>query len=562
MAWEPPPPQGGPISVQVVFQGGGARLCHLVAVCDALREMERDNRVRVTRVAGSSAGAIAAAMFASSRTIADFRADIKKLVERHADKLKRRDLLGLWSIFRGKSYFSDINLVNIFSELFPQVGGNGQAKIEQLRIPTEIYYTDLLSLGVRSCEGTEVIASALAKSCRIPLAFSGYTSDLHDVDGGLAENLPVDRLRADESRFGPTLAISFERMSGPGKHKNLVDYLLHLFSTSIQASVTRSEAVIGPGNLYKINSPLDVFDFEQGVSVWLFSEEYERERARFTGWLSGWLAARGAEPSQAGVPRLVRPSLTSQPLPAAIINDLDYYSRSDPPTHARRIQTFECALLNPDGGFEGSYRTRMVMNFVAKRQVRVLQFDFQTGVGPFSNAKFGCSVMDERGRPLAFVPYVHQIQAPEENRVDYRALILFETPIVPEDGEFAIELVYTAPDSYPDLGKKPETSAFLRKQGAADEISLAVAFPRSRIGTSPYLIDLAELPESESERIGYYRDEGEVLVRSDPMNAPEFVDGLRLDYPADQYFLCGRRGRNIAQLQAIGFALDSRPFRV
>jgi len=58
------------------ISGGGARLCLLMAVCSVL---EADRRIQVTRMAGSSAGAIAAAMLASEKKIETYIADLKRI---------------------------------------------------------------------------------------------------------------------------------------------------------------------------------------------------------------------------------------------------------------------------------------------------------------------------------------------------------------------------------------------------------------------------------------------------------------------------------------------------
>jgi predicted acylesterase/phospholipase RssA len=63
-----PPRVSKKMPLQIVFQGGGAKLCALMAVCDALREYEEKSYIQIKRVGGSSAGAIAAVMFASTPT--------------------------------------------------------------------------------------------------------------------------------------------------------------------------------------------------------------------------------------------------------------------------------------------------------------------------------------------------------------------------------------------------------------------------------------------------------------------------------------------------------------
>ena len=57
------------VPVQVVFQGGGAKLCVLMAVCEVLKEFQSQGRIVINRVAGSSAGGIAAAMLSSNKPI-------------------------------------------------------------------------------------------------------------------------------------------------------------------------------------------------------------------------------------------------------------------------------------------------------------------------------------------------------------------------------------------------------------------------------------------------------------------------------------------------------------
>jgi predicted acylesterase/phospholipase RssA len=58
-----------PWRIQVAFQGGGAKLCDLLAAAAAIKELENQKEVEVTRVAGTSAGAIAACWYATGLDI-------------------------------------------------------------------------------------------------------------------------------------------------------------------------------------------------------------------------------------------------------------------------------------------------------------------------------------------------------------------------------------------------------------------------------------------------------------------------------------------------------------
>ena len=55
-----------PMNIQISFQGGGARLALLLAAAEAIRELESgpEPLIKVTRIAGTSAGAIIGAFLA------------------------------------------------------------------------------------------------------------------------------------------------------------------------------------------------------------------------------------------------------------------------------------------------------------------------------------------------------------------------------------------------------------------------------------------------------------------------------------------------------------------
>src|SRR5688572_7458070 len=62
-----------PVKLQVAFQGGGARLAVLLAAAEAIQALETDGIIRVTRIAGTSAGAIVGAFLAADIPICQIR---------------------------------------------------------------------------------------------------------------------------------------------------------------------------------------------------------------------------------------------------------------------------------------------------------------------------------------------------------------------------------------------------------------------------------------------------------------------------------------------------------
>src|SRR5687767_2418273 len=72
-------PKGAPIKIQLALQGGGAKLCGLLAAMDAVQELHRRGIIQVTRIAGTSAGSIAACLFAAGADLGSVRERFKVL---------------------------------------------------------------------------------------------------------------------------------------------------------------------------------------------------------------------------------------------------------------------------------------------------------------------------------------------------------------------------------------------------------------------------------------------------------------------------------------------------
>jgi predicted acylesterase/phospholipase RssA len=58
------PQSHDPVPVEIVFQGGGAKLAALLAAAEALRQAESDRKIKITGITGTSAGAIAGCLLA------------------------------------------------------------------------------------------------------------------------------------------------------------------------------------------------------------------------------------------------------------------------------------------------------------------------------------------------------------------------------------------------------------------------------------------------------------------------------------------------------------------
>lgn len=64
------------LRIQVAFQGGGAKIFALIAAAEVLKSFEREGRIEVTRIAGTSAGALVGTLYAAGVEPAVMRSEL------------------------------------------------------------------------------------------------------------------------------------------------------------------------------------------------------------------------------------------------------------------------------------------------------------------------------------------------------------------------------------------------------------------------------------------------------------------------------------------------------
>ena len=164
-----------PYRLGLALSGGGAKGLAYVGVFKFLEE----RGIRPDVIVGTSAGAIAAVLWADGHTSDEIR---EMFAGREFSEFARVQVptTGLFDS-RGVSEFLKRNL---------------RAKtFEELRIPTIVMATDLDNgRGHRFNSGP--IVEAVRASCSIPIIFSPVVIDgVHYVDGGLFHNFPVSIIR-------------------------------------------------------------------------------------------------------------------------------------------------------------------------------------------------------------------------------------------------------------------------------------------------------------------------------------------------------------------------------
>jgi predicted acylesterase/phospholipase RssA len=547
-----------PAKIQVVFQGGGAKLVCLMAVADVLQTYQNNKKIEITRTAGSSAGAIAAVMLAtdpSKKSIKVYKSDLLRVGAKYLKAMKTSLPVGLWHIAWGASYFGDFDLKSLFNEL---ICGDDLQFLHELSVKdTRVYYTDLYSLNSYAAAADQSIAQALAESCNFPFAFVGFGAGNTRVDGGLALNLPVDQLRDEASAKGPVIAIGFQNNFGNQTKRNILSYTQQLFSAAVQSSVYRSEEILGREHVHRINTSIGTFDFEMALDIGL-SSEYERVSLKFAYWLDEWLAKHGPVVSAPRSSlRLLRPAL-SPPWPIAVVNELNDRIKSDSSTKALSVLDFETALFDEEGNFANKYFCRALKTFEIVRSINSIQFSFQVGrIGSFDSANLACSGYDSRGAPLAFNTHVQELTKSGDKLRSFRVFFLFNDPLLPSSPNqpYTVEYQYEASDPYPNLGKGPEARTLGLRQGAAEIAVVGVAFPRSKLATTSKVTDI-HVASAQLLRDANYDVDDDVLVPSEELQLFEFVDQMNLAHGVDKYWLVGRRVENASRESAFGFVIE------
>ena len=287
-----------PINVQLAVQGGGAKICLLLAVFEALQNLEKPENgavVRVTRIAGTSAGAITACLFAAGIRMQDVRTRLKETHGKELVEVFRVPSAKGWFFpkLRAKKQWFDMLIALaggkplwdpglLETKLRDVFEGARVTRLKELGIPVRVVATDLGNSKTKTYKDEDMIVDALMASAGLPYCFRTWDGNgaPHHVDGGLCENLPVDELKDGENN-DPIIAISFKEKA-PGSPRNFVQFSKALFDTAINNSMSRARRQLDSSAIFEIEieNPIGTFDFEEALKEGLGKAYgYVREKA-------------------------------------------------------------------------------------------------------------------------------------------------------------------------------------------------------------------------------------------------------------------------------------------
>jgi predicted acylesterase/phospholipase RssA len=261
-----------PLRVQLALQGGGAKLIFLLAAMEAVQELHRKKVIEVTRVAGTSAGSIAACLFAADVDIIRVK---DKLQNISAKQLARNFPKTFFNAAKKIPFGNPLWSSDFFrDQLYPFFEEKKVSTLEQIKnkfhIEPFVMATNLNELRavVYSAKDKDKnIVEAIIDSCALPFCFRGWKQAGSQiiVDGGICENLPSEVLEEEnKDLYGPVIGISFDDRL-PNPPNTLVGFTTALLNTAINHSVNRAKRRLG-SHIFSIDTSISTFDFKKAFS--------------------------------------------------------------------------------------------------------------------------------------------------------------------------------------------------------------------------------------------------------------------------------------------------------
>lgn len=289
-------------SIQLAFQGGGARLIDMLPVAAAFKHCHAYRQIRITAISGTSAGAICAALIATNCDFEKLCAYLAKngqkfigdIVPPQIAALRQMNTAGwlgkakiIWDnrnylsdlLFEGKPAFDDANYAKFINEIL-SFGDKQIETFEEAEARGIKLYISASNIADSSAylhrKGS--IAKAVIDSSSIPFAFRSFArlSANHLVDGGLCDNLPVDCLVQNTAE--PIFAVFPEDKEDEVEIHDILTYSLRLFSASINHSVKRSKDKVSKAFSISVKTDLSTFDFSGAVKKLENIDWFRRER--------------------------------------------------------------------------------------------------------------------------------------------------------------------------------------------------------------------------------------------------------------------------------------------
>lgn len=482
------------VPIQLALQGGGAKITYLIAALAAVQELERQEKVVVTRIAGTSAGAIVGALYAAHVDLETAR----QVFMAKRDKFLRAfpPDIGMtragYMMVRRQPFWDVAPLREFLQEQFKEITTLGQLKIPMLVLASDL--TNMQPCVYES--GSEPLISALLDSAGIPFFFRTVPGGGADarviVDGGICENLPSHYLKHSPEK-GEVLGVTFNVSRAAQNPHGILGYAQALLETAMNTAVLRAQLELRL-NTFTIHTKAGTFDFprafDRGLDV-----EYDHTKTKAAEFLVDYLQRHEKE-AQAlieqerteAAARIVRTELPKARLEEVFAALRSMYQLQQEP------QKFDFLRIR----LEVTARSQLAKGATPDELMH--EVTFRATTAPISCYKIKlsssesaicdtqCEVFDVNGEPVPvdIVP----ISESGANVRDY--LVFFRTPIQPDDPRSPVRLrirdTVTSAVRLRELGRDELLTRAMRADRPIGLVEVVAHFPKAlgNVLVAPY----------------------------------------------------------------------------
>jgi predicted acylesterase/phospholipase RssA len=481
-----------PVDIQLALQGGGAKLFALIA---ALEEFHNNQeKIRITRIAGTSAGAIVGSLYAAEVDPLTMRTQFAKLrlegilgQDRPPGFLAQLRLLG--QALNGHPLASDRVISVLLEDLLAQRLNLGRrACLEDLRIPILLVAADVSQRQPIIYDSTDPkdkkrdVVACVMDSCAIPFFFRGpcKSSQTLILDGGLVENLPTGLLSSEVKKYGRVVAVSFSDTTRATPQKAL-SLAAALLDTAINSSVASAKTISNISVIELNPYGVGTFDFHKAQAILnnSSSSEYENARLKTRDSISELTSSKG---------RVVSNTRWESSDPVTMDQLLKIYSQQQAPRTFKHFTVRLRVVLNSllqegEEDFGKSDVVEKTLEFAPSGESIDSLFEginIDEGQKP-SNVY--TEILDDQDKPVLFEP----IPVKAINKATFGLLLFFTPSLAPGSPArtYRIQTVFRVQRLFPGLlvpdPKEPETMAqrVPRADGPADRVELILCVPSS-----------------------------------------------------------------------------------
>ncbi len=483
MATQPARPKGqvarSNVRIQLAIQGGGARLAALLPAIEVIQDYERRGVIEITRVAGSSAGAIAAAIIAGGVSAADLKERFEQQPPAYWEGIFPPPSLwrATWRVLRHKAVFELDALRELLrKKIFDPADDRTieSPRPESARPAPQLFVVVAnLNSGRMEARSSGGLIDALLDSCAVPFVFRGVSSGSAYIDGGLLANLPSEVLSEGNSmEYGPILGLAFkDRPFEPPRA--LFPYIYRLLEAPLFHSVARAKKQLGAA-LHEIKTDLRMLDF--GAIPKSLRREYEATKVQTEHWLAGLIPRL-----QAGQ----RVDLWAGAAPSLLQELSQLCDKLDAGAQVRlmkRSVVIEAHSLRI-GAARGGEPDRVIDVKTFMTGDRPYQCD-KVAISAPTESKLDprcvCAVSDSDGKsvPFSLLPAAGPVDRDEIRR---EVLVFFTPALPPESGPYTIRLEDRAFDAMRPLREsgRDASSILSRKSATPYQAELIMVVPES-----------------------------------------------------------------------------------